>query len=75
MKERNINLTGFMCLMVAVAFIIVMCLAIDQTQKRYEEAQHNIDSLSRANRALIEQQREAQLKTIEDSIHFYEDGY
>ena len=75
MKERNINLTGFLCLMVAVAFIIVMCLAIDETQKRYEAERHTIDSLQRVDRALIEQQREAQLKTLEDSIHYYEDGY
>ena len=75
MKERNICLIGFVCLMISVAAVLLMCMAIDHAQQRYETELHNVDSLLRVNRALIEQQREAQLKTLEDSIHYYEDGY
>ncbi len=52
-----------------------MCMAIDHARQRYETELHNVDSLLRVNRALIEQQRDAHLKTLEDSIHYYEDGY
>ncbi len=75
MKERNICLIGFVCLMISVAAVLLMCMAIDQAQQRYETELHNVDSLRRVNRALIEQLREAQLETLEDSIHYFEDGY
>lgn len=75
MKERNICLIGFVCLMISVAAVLLMCMAIDQAQQRYKTELNNVDSLRRVNRALIEQQREAHLKTLEDSIHYYEDGY
>lgn len=75
MKERNICLIGFVCLMISVAAVLLMCIAFDQAQQRYETELHNVDSLRSVNRALIEQLREAQLETLEDSIHYYEDGY
>lgn len=75
MKERNVCIIGFVCLMILVAEVLLMCMAIDQAQQLYETERHTVDSLRRVNRALIEQQREAQLKTLEDSIHYYEDGY
>lgn len=75
MKDRNICLIAFVCLTISFAAVLLMSMAIDHIQQRYETELHNVDSLRRVNRALIEQQREAQLKTLEDSIHYYEDGY
>lgn len=75
MKERNVCIIGFVCLLISVAGVLLMCMAIDHAQQRYKTELHNVDSLRSVNRALIEQQREAQLKTLEDSIHYYEDGY
>lgn len=75
MKDRNICLIAFVCLTISFVAVLLMCMAIDQVQQRYETELHNVDSLRRVNRALIEQQREAQLKTLIDSIHYYEDGY
>ena len=75
MKERNVCIIGFVCLSISIAGVLLMCMAIDHARQRYETELHNVDSLRSVNRSLIEQQREAQLKNIEDSIHYYEDGY
>lgn len=75
LKEKRDWIIGAFALLVSVSLVVALCCAIEHAQTKHEAEEHNIDSLRRAHRALIERQREAQLKTLEDSIHYYEDGY
>lgn len=68
MKKKNDWLLGLVALMAAVGSIIIIALAIrDSEEQRIERMEYNVDSLRRAH-------QELKLKTLEDSVHYYEDG-
>lgn len=77
MKNDNDHwLLGLVVLMAGVITVIVLHMAIGKTQATYEGKQCvNVDSIRRrAQRVMVERVRESSLKTLEDSIHYYEDG-
>lgn len=77
MKKRN-HLLALLVIVLAVIPAIILCIgAYDREKKEVErfESLMNIDSLRQVYSESSYRLCEDSLKTIEDSIHYYEDGY
>ena len=78
MKKRNHWLMALLVVVLAVIPAIILIIgAHDREQKEIErfEKTFNIDSLRLEYGDSVYCLCEDSLKTLEDSIHFYEDGY
>lgn len=78
MKKRNHLLMALLVVVLAVIPAIILCIcAYDREKKEVErfESLMNIDSLRQVYSDSSYRLCEDSLKTLEDSIHFYEDGY
>ena len=63
---------------VTIASIVAIARGIKDDSERREQIEYNIDSLREAHRKLSRPRidpREKDLKTRDDSIHLYEDGF
>lgn len=68
------HIIAFVVFLICVA--IVICISqCSMPQATHTEISYNLDSLRRVDRVIEERKRQSQLKTREDSIHYFEDGY
>ena len=66
------------CVVLTIVTCVAIVIGVSQCQYSVplnnETQEYNIHYLRRVNRALEEKKRESKLKTLEDSIHYFEDG-
>lgn len=71
---RLLNRMAILAIGGCIAIVIGVSQCHTSTPVSDEALEYNIDSLRRVHRALEEKKQEGKLKTLEDSIHYFEDG-
>ena len=71
---RLVNLGAILTVFICIAIVVGISQSQVPISVNEKITKYNVDSLRRVYRALEIERRESELKNLEDSIHYFEDG-